>query len=141
MEKNDTSILRFMEEMASTGMSDIASDVRNQINAYSKVRGVLQEFRSSGVRTFELPSLIDRYESELAKTKFRVAELDFILRKENVEIQIEVKCHDKDSILLTKDELRRYRQILGISAKTQEILSVWVNEDMTCPHKGYHFLS
>ncbi len=27
----------------------------------------------------------------------RLSESDFILRKENVEIQIEVKCHGKDS--------------------------------------------
>ncbi len=128
--KYDAGITRFLEELSSTNLSDSASEIRSQLRAYTIVRSVLEEFKASGVRVFELPSYLERYESIRAQKSYPETELDFILRQENVELQLEVKCHSTETMSLTAKELQRYQQILSISAKTQEILVVWVNGDL-----------
>lgn len=126
----DAGINRFLEELSSTSLSGTASQMRSQLRAYAIVRSVLEKFRFSGVRVFELPSYLERYERSRAQKAYSETELDFMLRIENVELQLEVKCRSTETISLTINDLQRYQEILRISAKTQEILVVWVNEDL-----------
>lgn len=129
-EKYNTGITRFIEELAATSVSGTASDMRTRLEAYTKVRSSLSELRPSGVRIFELPDFIERYEFARAKKEYYPAELDFIVRNENVELQIDVKCRPTKSIFLMREDFQRYQHILALSAKTQEILIVWVNGDL-----------
>jgi len=126
----NTGITRFIEEIATTSLSGKASEMRAQLEAYTKVRAALSELRPVGVRIFELPDFVERYEFARAKKEYRPAELDFILRIENVELQIDVKYRPAKKIFLTQEDLQRYQQILALSAKTQEILIVWANGDL-----------
>lgn len=129
-EEYNSGITRFIEELAATSLSETASDMRTRLEAYTKVRSVLSKLRSSGVRIFELPDFVDRYEFARGKKEYTPVELDFILRIENVELQIDVKSYPSKNIVLTRKDLQRYQQLLALNAKTQEILIVWVNREL-----------
>lgn len=128
-EEYDTGLMRFLEEITADTSSGTASEKLAQLTAYSKVRSVLSKLELPGVRVFEGTSFLERYEISLAKEEREVAELDFIIRMENVEIQLDVKSKTSEGPFLTKEDFLRYRSVLERCAKTEEILVVWVNAD------------
>ncbi len=122
-------ITQFLEEMASSGRTETAADMRAHLLAFSKIRSVLSKLELKGVQVLE-PDSIERYEVDLSKRKEAKPALDFVLRKENVEIQLEVKYRERKDISLSIQDLRQYYEILSNNSKTEDILVTWVGEEL-----------
>lgn len=132
MHENDEEskgITQFLDEIAASSRTETAADMRAHLLAFSKIRPVLSKLELEGIQVLE-PDSIERYEVDLSKRKKVKPALDFILRKENVEIQLEVKYREIKDITLFIQDLRRYYEVLSNNSKTEEILVTWVGEEL-----------
>lgn len=103
--------------------------MRSQLLAFTKVRSALSELELKGIQVLE-PDFVERYELGLSKREKPASALDFILRKENVELQLEVKCRRDKEMSLLRQDFERYHTVLSNNAKTEEILITWVDGDL-----------
>lgn len=128
-EEKGLGITQFLDELAARSTTATSAEMRSQLLAFTKVRSALSELELEGIQILE-PDLVERYELGLSKREKPASALDFILRKKNVELQLEVKCRRDKEMSLLKQELERYRTVLSNNAKTEELLITWVNGDL-----------
>lgn len=128
-ERNSTGIPQFFDELVARSATQTSAEMRSQLLAFTKVRSALSELELKGIQILE-PDFVERYELGLAKQQKPASALDFILRKENVELQLEVKCRRGKDILLLRQDFERYHTVLSNNAKTEEILITWVDSDL-----------
>ena len=129
-EKHDAGVARFLEELAAKRTSSTPSEMQAQLRAFTKVRSALSQLEGQGIRILQGDSLLERYESAVAGEEPPPVELDFILRKVHIELQLEVKHSLDGSTVLSKRDLYRFYSVLRHSAKTEEILVVWVTNGL-----------
>jgi hypothetical protein len=132
MEENDEGskgITQFLDEVAARSKTQTAAEMRAHLLAFSKVRSVLSKLELEGIQVLE-PDFVERYELDLSKRKEAKPALDFVLRKENVEIQLEVKYQEGKVVSLSIQDLRQYCDVLSNNSKTEEILVTWVGEEL-----------
>jgi len=122
-------ITQFLDELAARSTTADAAEMRSQLFAFIKVRSVLSELEGQGIQILE-PDLVERYELGLSKQEKPASALDFILRKENVELQLEVKYQKDKKMSWLRQDIERYHTVLSNNAKTEEILITWVNADL-----------
>lgn len=129
MENNILSINKFLNDLTARNSTATAVEMRAYLLAFNKVRSALTELKIEGLQVLEADS-VESYELGLGKQEKPVPTLDFILRKENVELQLDVKYSPSGTLFLTRQDLERYHSVLARSAKTEEILVVWANGDL-----------
>ncbi len=132
MQENDEDskrINQFLDEIAARSKTQTAADMRAHLLAFSKIRSVLSKLELKGIQVLE-SDLIERYELDLSKRKGTKLALDFILRKENVEIQLEVKYRESKDIFLSAQDISRYSEVLSNNSKAEEILVTWVGTEL-----------
>lgn len=132
MQENDErsrEIVQFLDEIAARSKTETAVEMRAYLVAFSKVRSILSRLELKGIQVLE-PDTLERYEVDLSKKQETKSALDFILRKENVEIQLEVKYREKKDLCLSIQDLRHYCEVLGNNSKTEEILVTWVGDEL-----------
>lgn len=137
MQENDEKsreIVQFLDEIAARSKTETAAEMRAYLVAFSKVRSVLSRLELKGIQVLE-PDTLERYEVDLSKQQETKSALDFILRKENVEIQLEVKYREKKDrekkdLYLSIQDLRHYCEVLYNNSKTEEILVTWVGDEL-----------
>jgi hypothetical protein len=132
MQENDEKskeIIQFLDEIAARSKTETAAEMRAHLLAFSKIRSVLSKLELKGIQVLE-PDSIERYEVDLSERKAAKSALDFVLRKENVEIQLEVKYREGKDISLSIQDLRQYYEVLSNNSKTEEILVTWVGEEL-----------
>ena len=122
-------IIQFLDEIAARGKTETAAEMRAHLLAFSKIRSVLSKLELKGIQVLE-PDSTERYEVDLSKRKEAKSALDFVLRKENVEIQLEVKYQEGKVVSLSIQDLRQYCEVLSNNSKTEEILVTWVGEEL-----------
>jgi hypothetical protein len=130
MQQNDREsqeIGRFLDEIAAGTGIKTATDMKAYLLAFSKIRLVLSLLESKGIQVLA-PNSVERYEENLSKKSSTKPTLDFVLRKENVEIQIEIKYQQTKDISLRIRDLQHYYEVLSNNSKTEEIMVTWVVE-------------
>jgi len=127
-ERSEIGISKFLDELAASSTTQTANEMRTQLFAFTEVRSKLSELEQKGIQILE-PDFLQRYEVELEGEYKKRATLDFVLRNENVELQLEVKFPGDTGTSLIKQDFQRYYEVLSDNAKTEEILVTWVNGD------------
>jgi hypothetical protein len=129
IDEGSKEIAQFLDEVAARSKTQTAAEMRAHLLAFSKVRSVLSKLELEGIQVLE-PDFIERYELDLSKGTGTKSVLDFVLRKENVEIQLEVKYRESKDISLSIQDLHLYYEVLSNNSKTEEILITWANEKL-----------
>lgn len=128
-ERKGLGITQFFNELVARSATQTAAEMRSQLLAFTKVRSVLSELELRGIQILE-PNFVERYQFGLSKRGKPASALDFILRKENVELQLEVKFRRDKELVLLRQDFTRYHTVLLNNAKTEEILITWVDGDL-----------
>jgi len=128
-EEKGLGITQFLNELAARSTTQTSAEMRSQLLAFMKVRSALSELELKGIQILE-PDFVERYELDLSKREKPASALDFILRKENVELQLEVKYRKDKEMTLFRQDLERYHTVLSNNAKTEELLITWVDGDL-----------
>lgn len=120
-EKHELEIDQSLDEHAVRGVSENAYDMRRRLFALIAIRSKLMELSTNNIQVLE-PG---QSGAHAMKTT-----LDFILRNENVELQLEIRYPDNDKLSLNIEDFQRYRKIFMENAKTEEILITWDNQKL-----------
>lgn len=127
-EKVDFGMDWFIKEANARATTKNQVEMRDSLIAYNQVRSILSEFEKEGVQIttsdfVEQTELSPDYEQTIPYLA------DFIIRKENIELQLEIKLKAEQIVLLPED-YDRYSRILSMSSNTQEILVAWNAENL-----------
>ena len=129
-EKYNEGLERFLDELSARSTTGTVSEMKAQLLAFSKVRSTLAILEQKGICVLSGYNPLKRYESTLQKRKRSPKEFDFVLRKETFELQLDVKLHRTKEIYLMRQDLENYLSVLRENAKTNEVLVVWVDDDL-----------
>jgi len=111
-------VAQFLDEFAARNKTPVASEMRSYLIALQKIRPILIDLESAGIYALE--------EATFPEAERIPSTLDFVIRKKNVEIQLDVKYLSTETTLYRSD-LERYYGTLEHNPKTAEILASFVD--------------
>lgn len=123
---NSESINRFLEEISARSKYELSSTENEHIAAMTILRSALSELAGEDIQLIDGANIVSSYKALLTKTEYKPQCLDFILRKHNLELQIEVKLKTGKRKSIKIADIKRYKDILRKNTTTDEILVVWV---------------
>lgn len=118
----------FIKEASARATSKNQIEMRDWLIAYHQVRSVFLELEAEGVQITASDSA-ERVSPSSDRRRIMPSVADFIIRKENVELQLEIKLKGADIVLLPED-YDRYYHVLSSSPNTQEILITWNEKNL-----------
>lgn len=121
---------QFFDELSAGSTTGTVPEMKAQLLAFSKVRSTLATLEQKGLCVLSGYNPVRRYESALQKRKRSPDELDFVLRKEKFELQLDLKLHRTKEVYLMRQDLEKYLRVLRDGATTNKILVVWVDDDL-----------
>lgn len=127
-EKVDFGMDWFIKEASARATTKNQVEMRDLLIAYNQVRSILSEFETEGVQ-ITTSGFVEQTKLSSGRQQTISSVADFIIRKENVELQLEIKLK-ADQIVLLPEDYDRYSRILSSSPNTQEILVTWNEENL-----------
>ena len=122
---------RFFEYVLAQSKSDRAEQLTAYVAAFERVRTQLSALEQEGVCVLRGYDIAEEYERGLTKGEVAARpRLDYVVRKDTVELQIDVKLAPSDGFALMKGDFGRYRHTLCANAKTEEVVIVWATADL-----------
>jgi len=122
---------RFFEYVLAQSKSDRAEQLTSYVAAFERVRAQLSAFEREGVCVLRGYDIAEEYERGLARPEVAARpRLDYVVRKDTVELEIDVKLAPSDGFVLRKGDFARYRRTLCANAKTEEVVVVWATADL-----------
>lgn len=121
---------QFLDELSAGSTTGTVPEMKAQLLAFSKVRSTLATLEQKGLCVLSGYNPVRRYESALQKRKRSPDELDFVLRREGFELQLDLKLRRTKEIYLMRQDLEKYLRVLRDGATTNKILVVWVDDDL-----------
>lgn len=123
----------FLRDLSIELKSKDFEEMRLRLLAFDRVDGVLASLREEdGIQVYQGVDVVEEYErrrrGEEVPVTYRA--LDYIVRKDNVELQLEVKLGPSNGFYLEPESVEHYHRILGANSKTQEIVLVWAAEEL-----------
>jgi len=129
---------RFFEYVLAQSKSDRTEQMTAYVAAFERVRTQLSALEQEGVCVLRGYDIAEEYERGLTKGEVTArARLDYVVRKDTVELQIDVKLAPSDGFALMKGDFGRYRSTLHANAKTEEIVIVWATADLLAISLGF----
>ena len=122
---------RLLKELAAELKSEDLKGLRQEMLALDRVDSVLASLRRDhGIHAYAGMDVVEEYERSLAGQEVSPLDkaLDYIIRMENVELQLEVQSIPSEGFHIATDRLKEYHRILAANPKTEEIVLVWANE-------------
>lgn len=108
-------------------------EIRLRLLAFDRIDGVLASLREEvGIQVYRGANVVEEYERSRREEEVPITHhaLDYIVRKGNVELQLEVKLPPANGFCITGQSAEQYHRILGANSKTQEIVLVWATEEL-----------
>ncbi len=113
--------------------TDDFEGMRLGLLAFDRVDEVLASLREEdGIQVYRGTDVVEEYRRSRQKVEEPVTHhaLDYIVRKDNVELQLEVKLAPSNGFYLEPESVEQYHKILGANSKTEEIVLVWAVEEL-----------
>lgn len=122
---------RFFEYVLAQSKSDRAEQLTSYVAAFERVRTQMSALEQEGVCILRGYDIVEEYERGLATAEVAARpRLDYVVRKDTVELQIDVKLAPSDGFALMKGDFGTYRRTLRANAKTEKVVIVWATPDL-----------
>jgi len=112
--------------------SDDFTDLRDRLKALNRIEQELGALRSQlgyqvirGSGTIEELSQVHPVDDEP-----EIGPSDYMVRRDNVELLIELQWDDYDGFRLEQNSLLRMQALLSSSSKSEEVIAVWPSKDL-----------
>ena len=108
-------------------------EMRLLLLAFDRIDSVLASLREEdGIQIYRGVDVVEEYERSRRREEVPLTHhaLDYIVRKDNVELQLEVKLSSLDGFFIDGQNAERYHAILWANSKTEEIVLVWATEEL-----------
>ncbi len=128
--KDLTSILR---DLSSEIKSKDFEEMRLRLIALAKIDEVLASLKETyDIRIYRGTDVVEDYKRSREEVTETVTPhtADYMVRKDNVEIQLEVKLKLSEGFFIETRNLEHYHRILRENAKTEEIVLVWTTDEL-----------
>ena len=128
--KDLTSILR---DLSSEIKSKDFEEMRLRLIALAKIDEVLASLKETyDIRIYRGTDVVEDYKRSREEVTETVTphSADYMVRKDNVEIQLEVKLKLSEGFFIETRNLEHYHRILRENAKTEEIVLVWTTDEL-----------
>jgi len=122
---------RLLKELSVELKSEDLKGLRLEMLVLDRVDSVLAALRRQhGIHAYAGVNVVEEYERSLAGHEVSppAKALHYIIRMENVELQLEVQSVAAEGFYIATDRLKDYQRILAANPKTEEIVLVWGNE-------------
>lgn len=115
-------------ELRSEGLEEM----RLMLLAFDRVDEVLASMKEEdGIQVYRGADVVEEYRKKREGSEEPITHnLDYIVRKDNVELQLEVKLRPSNGFCLEPESVEQYHRILGANSKTEEIVLVWATEGL-----------
>ncbi len=123
----------FLRDLSIELKSKDFEEMRLRLLAFDRVDSELASLREEeGIQVYRGADVVEEYERSRRKEKVPITHhaLDYIVRKDNVELQLEIKLPPANGFCITGQSVEQYHRILGANSKTEEIVLVWATEDL-----------
>jgi len=123
----------FLRDLSIELKSKDFEEMRLRLLAFDRVDSVLASLREEdGIQVYRGADVVEEYERSRRGEEVPITHytLDYIVRKDNVELQLEVKLPPVNGFYITGQSVEQYHRILGANSKTEEIVLVWATEDL-----------
>ena len=122
----------FLRDLSIELKSEDFEETRLRLLAFDRVDEVLASLREEDdIQIYRGADVVEDYRrSRQQEEPITYHALDYIVRKDNVELQLEVKIPPYDDFFIDNQNAQRYHAILGANSKTEEIVLVWATEEL-----------
>ena len=121
--------------------SKSVEEMRLMLSAFDRVDGVLASLQEEhGTQVYRGVDVVAEYERSRQERGEPVAHnaLDYIVRKESIELQLQVKLAPAEGLSITGQDAEEYYRVLRANPKTEEIILVWATEELHSLALGPH---
>jgi hypothetical protein len=122
----------FLRDLSIELKSESFEEMRLRLLAFDRVDEVLASLREEdGIQVYRGADVVEEYRKRRQGLEEPVTHtLDYVVRKGNVELQLEVKLAPSNGFHLKPDSIERYYRILGTNSRTEDIVLVWATEEL-----------
>ena len=123
----------FLRDLSIELKSKDLEEMRLRLLAFDRVDSVLASLREEdGIQVYRGVDVVEEYERSRRGEEVPLPHhaLDYIVRKDNVELQLEVKLSPQDGFFIDGENAERYHAILWANSKTEEIVLAWATEEI-----------
>lgn len=123
----------FLRELSIELKSRDLDEMRLMSLAFDRVEEVLASLQEEiGIQVRRRADIVEEYRRRRQEIAEPVTHrtLDYTVRKDNVELQLEIKLEPPNGFSLEPDSVEQYLKILGANPKTEEIVLVWATEEL-----------
>lgn len=132
-EQGTPQLTRLLRDLSIELKSRDLEEMRVMLLAFNGIDEVLGSLREEiGIQVYRGTDVVEEYRRSREAREKLVAQyaLDYIVRKANVELQLEVRLGPSNGFCLGRDSLERYHRILAANSKTEEVIVVWATEEL-----------
>lgn len=128
-----TPFSKLLRDLSIELKSSDLEEMRLMLLAFDRVDSVLASLREElGMQVYRGVDVVEQYERSRCREELptQPKALDYIVRKDNVELQLDVKAIPREGFYIAGEDLEQYARILGANPKTEEIVLVWATEEL-----------
>lgn len=123
----------FLRDLSIELKSKDFEEMRLSLLAFDRVDEVLTSLREEyGIQVRRGADVVEEYRRSRQELEEPVTHhtLDYIVRKDNVDLQLEVKLPPMNGFYITGQSIEQYHRILAANPRTEEIVLVWATEEL-----------
>lgn len=123
----------FLRDLSIELKSKDIEEMRFKLLAFDRVDEVLTTLRKDfGTQIFRGIDVVEEYRKSHQELdeQFSYYTLDYIIRKDNVELQLEVRLLPSKGYYLEPESFEQFNKVLEVNQKTEEIIVTWATKEL-----------
>lgn len=131
--RDDTHLSDFLRNLSIELNSKDLEELRLRLLAFDNVEAVLDSLvRDDKIQVYRGADVVEDYKRSRQEKKepIKYQNLDYIIRKNNVELQLEVNLPPSNGFSVDTENIKQYYRVLEANPRTEEIVVVWFTEEL-----------